>query len=375
MSNAYPVDILEALPDAALVIEAGGRIVQANAAAGQLFGCTQAALPGESLEALLADAEHARQAAQRAHVFAPTEARATRVAARFAMRRCDGVEFPAEITLSALPGAAAPRALAVVRDLTERQRLERALRDANRLKSEFFGHMSHELLTPLNGIIGFTEFLLEGHSGNLSDEQHEYLGDILMSGRRLLSLINNVMELSRLEAGSVEISVETFSLAEALEEACSLVAAAAQQKGIGLLRSVAPELWQVSLDRRRLLQVLNYLLANAVRISGQGRDIRIEATPQGGAALRLQIWDTGTAQRSAEFEHLLSDYPQLDSSAIRRFGGAGLDLVLAKKIIEAQSGLFTVEHDALRGHVISLILPCVIAMARPVAAEASNARW
>jgi PAS domain S-box-containing protein len=375
MSNAYPVEILEALPDATLVIEAGGRIVQANAAAGQLFGWTQAALPGQGLEALLADCEHARQAAQRATVFAPSDARGTRVAAQFAMRRRDRGEFPAEINLSALPGGAAPRALAVVRDLTDRQRLERALRDSNRLKSEFFGHMSHELLTPLNGIIGFTEFLLEGHSGNLSAEQHEYLGDILLSGRRLLSLINSVMELSRLEAGSVEISLETFSLAGAIEEACSLVAAAAQHKGIGLLRSVAPELWQVSLDRRRLLRVLNYLLANAVRISGEGRDIHIEATPQSGAALRLEIWDTGSGQRSAEFEHLLSDYPQLDSSAIRRFGGAGLDLVLAKKIVEAQSGLFTVEHDALRGHVFNLVLPCVIAISRPAADPATNARW
>jgi len=328
VSNAYPVDILEALPDATLVIEADGRIVQANAAAGQLFGWSQAALPGESLVALMPDSERARQAAQRATVFAPADARGTRVAAQFAMRRRDGVEFPAELSLTALPGGAAPHALAVVHDLTDRQRLERALRDSNRLKSEFFGHMSHELLTPLNGIIGFTEFLLEGHSGTLSGEQHEYLGDILTSGRRLLSLINNVMELSRLEAGSVEISVETFSLAEVIEEACSLVAAAAQQKGIGLLRSVAPELWQVSLDRRRLLQVLNYLLANAVRISGEGRDIRIEATPQSGAALRLEIRDTGSVQRSAEFEHLLSDYPQLDSSAIRRFGAAGLDLGL-----------------------------------------------
>jgi signal transduction histidine kinase len=260
-----------------------------------------------------------------------------------------------------------------VRDASERQRLERALRDSNRLKSEFFGHMSHELRSPLNGIIGFADFLLEGASGPLNYEQREYLGDILGSGRKLLGLINGVMELSRLETGSAEMSRETFVLTAAIEEACSQVASAAQDKGIGLHRSIAAELSEITLDRRRLLQVLHYLLANAIKISGAGREIRIEAAPLGESALRLKIRDTGSAQRSVEFEQLLSDYPQLDSSAIRRFGGTGLDLVLAKKIIEAQGGFFDVESMPGQGAAFSLILPCEFTVhAMPAATQAAN---
>ncbi|HEY3809272.1 MAG TPA: histidine kinase dimerization/phospho-acceptor domain-containing protein [Steroidobacteraceae bacterium] len=364
--------LLQALSDAALIIDAAGRIVQVNTIAETLFGAQPGQLGGQNLGQLLTDCEHARYTVQRAALFA-AGACPPRPVSQWRARRRDGAEFPAEMSLNALPGPPGPYALAVVRDASERQRLERALRDSNRLKSEFFGHMSHELRSPLNGIIGFAEFLLEGASGPLNDEQREYLGDILGSGRKLLGLINGVMELSRLETGSAEMSRETFVLNAAIEEACSQVAAAAQDKGIGLHRSIAAGLSEVTLDRRRLLQVLHYLLSNAIKISGAGREIRIEAAPLGESALRMQIRDTGSAQRSAEFEQLLSDYPQLDSSAIRRFGGTGLDLVLAKKIIEAQGGFFDVENVPGQGAAFSLILPCEFAApARLPATQAVN---
>jgi signal transduction histidine kinase len=294
--------------------------------------------------------------------------------AEWQARRRNGQEFVADITLSAVAGAG--QTLVLVRDAGERQRLERALRDSNRLKSEFFGHMSHELRTPLNGIIGFAEFLLEGKTGQLNFDQREYLGDILASGRRLLTLINGVMELSRLETGTAELHTESFALPAAIEEACAQVATAAQEKGLGLRRSIEAGLQEVSLDRRRLLQVLHYLLANAIKFSGEGRDIHVEATRQGDAALRLKIWDSGTVKRSAELERLLSDYPQLDSSAIRRFGGSGLDLVLAKKIVEAQAGFFAIENLPGQGPAFSLILPLApgpTVVATVVATEAARA--
>ncbi|MGA8708935.1 MAG: histidine kinase dimerization/phospho-acceptor domain-containing protein [Steroidobacteraceae bacterium] len=343
--------LLGALPDAALLVDASGRIAAANPAAERVFG----SLTGAAIEQLLVEPERARFAAARATVTAANGTSAAPSTAQWQAQGRNGQEFTADVTLSAVMGAG--YALVLVRDISERQRLERALRDSNRLKSEFFGHMSHELRTPLNGIIGFAEFLLEGKTGQLKPEQQEYLADILASGQRLLTLIDGVMELSRLETGTAEMHTESFALSAAIEEACVQVAAAAQEKGLGLRRSIEAGLHEVALDRRRLLQVLHYLLASAIKFSGEGRDIHVEATRQGDAALRLKIWDSGTVKRSAELEQLLSDYPQLDSSAIRRFGGSGLDLVLAKKIVEAQSGFFAIENLPGQGPAFSLILP------------------
>lgn len=363
MINPSQIDLLEALPDAALIVDADGRVEHANAAAQALLG---------PLEWLRPDAAEARFAALRASVFASSgtlsTSTSTSMPLRWIARRRNGHEFPAELSLRRLPGEHAPRALALVRDASERQQLEQGLHDARRLQSEFFGHMSHELGTPLNGVIGFAEFLLEGKPGRLNETQQEYLRDILESGRRLQQLIEAVMELSQLEAGSAEMHSETFSFPAAIEEACAAVAAVAQQKGVGLHRTIAAELQLVSLDRRRLLQVLHYLLANAVKFSGSGRAICIEAAAQGESALRLRISDTGTSARSTALEQLLSDYPQLDASAIRRFGGSGLDLVLAKKIVEAQAGVFSVENDLHSGPAFCLILPCLRAFGAAVPA-------
>jgi len=240
----------------------------------------------------------------------------------------------------------------------ERHRLERTLRDANRLKSEFFGHISHELSTPLNGIIGFAQFLLEARSGPLTDEQREYLTDILESGRRLQQLIDGVLELSRLETGSAEIGADPFMLAGAVEEACAAVAGVAQGKGIGLQRIIAPELHTVTLDRRRLVQLLVYLLSSAIKIAAAGCELRLELNALGDTALRLRVGDSGAVQTTADLDRLLSDYPQLDSSAIRRFGGTGLDLVLAKKLVEAQAGIFSVDHSPGRPAAFNVVLPC-----------------
>ena len=240
----------------------------------------------------------------------------------------------------------------------ERERLARALHDANRLKSEFFGHISHELSTPLNGIIGFSELLLEQRSGPLTAEQREALTDSLLSGRRLQQLIDGVLELSRLESGSAEIDAERFVLAGAVEEACSTLADIARQKGIELRRSIAPELHTVALDRKRLVQLLVYLLSSAVKIGAQGCELRVELAALGDTALRLRIGPAETVRSASPLDALLSDFPRLDSSAIRRFGGTGLDLVLAKKLVEAQSGVFGIDETPGQPLAFSVILPC-----------------
>jgi PAS domain S-box-containing protein len=369
----YPMEhcreLLEALPYAALIADPTGRVLHINAEAARLFGRTGGALLGNNVDMLLSESDRGPYQDRRTMIFAHAKGSGVRLALEARGRRRDGTEFPLEISLSILETEQGPFALNVVRDLTEIRRLQRSLLDSTRVKSEFFSHMSHELRTPLNGIIGFAEFLLEGKPGPLNPEQQEYLGDVLDSGRRLMLLIDEFVELSRLESGALDLRAEAFPLAAALEEVCAAGAIAAKARQISLHCAIEPGLCTVMLDRRRLLQVLNYLIANAIRFSGPGREVHLSAGIQGEDGLSLCIWDAGANRRSAEMEQLLTDYPQLEASAIRRYGSKGLDLVLARKIVEAQRGLFSIESLPGRGNAFRIILPCVF-----VTAEAPSER-
>jgi PAS domain S-box-containing protein len=353
-------NLLEAMPDAIVVGDAAGRIVQANSQAERLFASSRSALIGEPIEQLLSEQCRAQHAEAVARILAHRRVQGTHATLELKALRRDGKEFAARVNLAPLETEMGTCIVCAVRDISERQRLQQSLHNSRRLKSEFFGHMSHELGTPLNGIIGFAEFLLEGKSGPLNEQQRECLDDILGSGRRLLRLISQIMELARVEAGTLELNAQTFALRALIEEACSAAGLAAQNKRVAIHRNVAPGLDAVTLDRERLLQVLDYLLTNAIKFSSEGREIHLSVTAQGDAALCVRIWDSGTVKRSAELEQLFTNYPQADVSAIRRFGGTGLDLVLARRIVEGQNGAFFIESEPGRGSAFTLILPCVI---------------
>jgi PAS domain S-box-containing protein len=313
-------DLLEAMPDAIVVGDAAGRIVQANSQAERLFACSRSALIGEPIDHLLSEQGRSQYGEAVARILAHRRVQGTHATLELNALRRDGREFAARISLAPLETEMGTCIVCVARDVSERQRLQQSLHNSRRLKSEFFGHMSHELGTPLNSIIGFAEFLLEGKSGTLSEQQRECLKDILGSAAAL----------------------------------------AAQNKRVAIHRNVAPGLNAVTLDRERLLQVLDYLLTNAIKFSSEGREIHLSVTAQGDAALCVRIWDSGTVKRSAELEQLFTNYPQADVSAIRRFGGTGLDLVLARRIVEGQNGAFFIESEPGQGSAFTLILPCVI---------------
>jgi protein-histidine pros-kinase len=360
-------ELLEAMPCAAVLADSTGCIVYANARAGDLFGGAPPALLGSSVDLLLAEADRDNYQHRRTMIFAHPKGSGTQIALEAHGRRRDGADFPLQLTLSVIETEQGPCVLSVIEDRSEIARLQRALHDSARVKSEFFSHMSHELRTPLNGIVGFAEFLLDGKPGTLNPQQREYLGDILGSGRRLSELIEEVVELSRVDSGALELRAEAFSLPQAIEEVCAVAELAATLKHMRLHRVVDPRLGGVMLDRRRLLQVLNYLIANAIRFSSEGRDIHISAAPQKENALWVRIWDAGSVGGSPELEHLLADYPQLEASAIRRYGSRGLDLVLAQKIVEAQQGSFSVDRQPGAAGAFSIVLPCefVTAAASP----------
>jgi signal transduction histidine kinase len=244
-----------------------------------------------------------------------------------------------------------------IRDVTERKRVEQKLQEASRLKSEFLANMSHELRTPLNGIIGFSELLYDGKAGPLNEQQREFLNDILGSSRHLLQLINDVLDLSKVEAGRMELFPETFALPDAVEEVCSVIAQMADKKRIDVQRSFDRALERVTLDRKKFKQVLFNLLSNAVKFTDEGGRVGVLVRPQGGDRLCLQVCDTGIGIRPEDFGRLFVEFQQIDSSASRRYEGTGLGLALTRKLVEFQRGAISVQSEPGQGSTFTVVLP------------------
>ncbi len=246
---------------------------------------------------------------------------------------------------------------AAARDVTERKRFEQSLQEANRLKSEFLAKMSHELRTPLNGIIGFSEFLVDQKPGPLNDKQKEYLTDVLNSGRHLLELINDVLDLSKVEAGKMEVVPETFPVRRAIDEVCSVLTPMARQKNIDIHKDVSESLDCVTLDQQKFRQVLYNLLSNAVKFTGDGGTVEVKVSRGRHGGLQLAVRDTGIGIKPGDVGKLFIEFQQLDSSLSRKYHGTGLGLSLTRKIVELQGGSIRVESQPGAGSTFTIVLP------------------
>jgi signal transduction histidine kinase len=228
---------------------------------------------------------------------------------------------------------------------------------ANLAKNQFLANMSHELRTPLNGIIGFTEFLMDGHPGPLKPKQQEYLGDVLNCARHLLQLINDVLDLAKVDAGKMEWHPELFGINKAVEEVVAVIKAIAQKKQIVVSIDIGAELDAILLDQRKFKQVLYNLLSNAVKFSHDGGEVGIHVRRLDTHQLEVQVRDAGIGIKAEDISRLFTEFEQLDSGTGRRFEGTGLGLALTKKIIEFQGGCISVESDLGSGSVFTVVLP------------------
>ena len=246
--------------------------------------------------------------------------------------------------------------LSAIRDATERKRFELALREANRMKSSFLANMSHELRTPLNGIIGFSELLIDEKPGPLNARQREYVGDVLASGRHLLQLINDVLDLSKVEAGRMELHPEPFALQKAAQEVGSVLSTLAQRKRIAMRLRVGNGLGTVTLDRQKFIQVLYNLVSNAIKFTDEGGSVSV-TLERAGEQLKIAVADNGIGIRPEDFPRLFVEFQQLDSGSSRRYEGTGLGLALTRKIVEFQGGTIDVQSKVGRGTVFRVSLP------------------
>jgi signal transduction histidine kinase len=248
-------------------------------------------------------------------------------------------------------------AVVTISDITERKRSEQALREANRMKSEFLANMSHELRTPLNGIIGFSEFLVDEKPGKLNSKQAEYLNDVLNSANHLLQLINDVLDLAKVEAGKMELNPEIFSVLNAVEEVCAVIKTIAQKKQIKVAIKISPDLEAVQLDLQKFKQVLYNLLSNAIKFTDAGGKVEIVASSREGNQFQVAVKDTGIGIKHEDLNRLFREFEQLEAGTARRFEGTGLGLALTKKIVEFQKGSIDVESEFGRGSTFTAVFP------------------
>jgi signal transduction histidine kinase/CheY-like chemotaxis protein len=235
-------------------------------------------------------------------------------------------------------------------------RLYRQLEAANRHKSEFLASMSHELRTPLNAIIGFSEVLLERLFGELTEKQEEYLRDILDSGRHLLSLINDILDLSKVEAGRMELELGRFSLHEALENGLTMVRERASRHGIALSLEVDPAIDVIEADERKVKQVVFNLLSNAVKFTPDGGRVGITAGLDGGE-VRITVWDTGIGIAPEDQARIFEEFQQVGGLDGRQREGTGLGLALARRFVELHGGRLSVESAVGQGSHFTFTLP------------------
>jgi signal transduction histidine kinase len=233
----------------------------------------------------------------------------------------------------------------------------RGLELADLHKNEFLTGMSHELRTPLNGIIGFTEFLHDEKPGPLLPKQKEYLNDVLNSARHLLQLINDVLDLAKVEAGRMEVHPEIFSVRKAVEEVTAVIMGVAQKKNISIAMEIGKGLEAVLLDQQKFKQVLYNLLSNAVKFTENRGNVSIHACRSDPQQLEVRVRDTGIGIKAEDLQRLFTKFDQLDSGAGRHFEGTGLGLALTKKLVEIQDGRITVESEYGKGSTFCVVLP------------------
>jgi signal transduction histidine kinase len=267
----------------------------------------------------------------------------------------NGMAASLQASVQSLEQKVEERTRELQRVLAELSRKSRQLEVASEHKSHFLANMSHELRTPLNAIIGFSQVLRQRMFGPINEKQEEYLDDILSSGNHLLSLINDVLDLSKVEAGQVELEVATFSLREALERGVVMVREPATKHGVRLSLELAPGVDLVEGDERRLRQVIFNLLSNAVKFTPEDGSV-IVATARVDGEVRVSVTDTGPGIAPEDRVRIFEEFQQTDVG-VHQSEGTGLGLALSKRLVELHGGRIWVESEPGHGSRFVFTLP------------------
>jgi PAS domain S-box-containing protein len=370
-SEAHYRAIIEVALDCVIAIDATGHVLEFNPAAETTFGFRKADVVGRELADFLVPPA-LRQAHRDGLARNAAGGGGALIGQRIEMPalRADGTEIQIELAISVVPSAGARTWIAVARDITERKRAEaarlqsqaieeqnRRILEANRLKGEFVANMSHELRTPLNAIIGFADLMHTGKAGPLSAVHEEYLGDILTSSRHLLQLINDVLDLAKVESGKMELRPESVDMLVLIEDVRQVLRGFAGTKRIEVDVHVDPVVSGVVVDPVRVKQILYNFLSNAIKFTPERGRVAVRVAPEGADAFRIDVDDTGVGIRPEHLGRLFVEFEQLDSGIAKEYPGTGLGLALTRRLAEAHGGRVEVRSVVGEGSTFSVILP------------------
>jgi PAS domain S-box-containing protein len=381
--DAQVRDLLEDARDMIFATDKQGRIAFANPAFCQVLGYTAEEAIGLPLLQVVHPDSHAAADGNLRSLLRGEAPGRRQVERRYVTKHGDPVQVEGVVSARVEQGVVVGTR-AFLRDVTRERRVEEAMRQsrdelsaanaalqrASRAKDEFLASMSHELRTPLNAVLGLSEALREGVYGEIGDKGRRALLRIDESGRHLLSLINDILDLSKLEADKVALDVRRVSIDDVCRASVRMIQEAAQKKGQTVALTVDSAAGPVHADERRLVQILVNLLSNAVKFTPQGGEIGLEVAEDGARGTRFTVWDRGIGIAEGELSQLFQPFVQVDASLSRRHAGTGLGLALVRKLVDLHGGGVEVTSALGEGSRFSVILPREVrAAVRPESAS------
>jgi len=366
-------ELIENAPDAILQVDSSGAIVIANRTAETMFGYGREELVGKEVDLLVPEANRSGHAQHRKAFAAPGMSRSMGPGLDLFARRKDGSKFPVEISLSTVKTEDGVAITSVIRDVTERKQAEQRVRTLqegymnelemrqkeaerlNQLKSDFIASVSHELRTPLHTIIGFAELLAEDAQGPLNEKQKKFLRHIHADSEHLLGLINDVLDLSRIEAGALNLHSESVPLQAIVSQTMSAIRPYADSRAVSLRQGDRLDL-RVVADPMRLRQILTNLLNNGVKFSEAKGEVFVDAVIDEGF-VKITVSDTGLGIPPKECIRIFDKFHQVDVAPVEVREGTGLGLAICKQLVEMQGGKIWVESEPKKGSRFHFTLP------------------